>query len=47
MTNQLGKRYECATCGGQIICVKGGEGAVSCCGVDMPVLDPKELPSAD
>jgi hypothetical protein len=50
MTTQTilpGKRYECATCGGQLICTKAGDGALTCCGNAMTPLEPKPLPSAD
>jgi ssDNA-binding Zn-finger/Zn-ribbon topoisomerase 1 len=42
-----GKRYECAQCGGQLICTKGGEGSLACCGEPMTKAEAKALPSAD
>lgn len=42
-----GKRYECETCGGQVICTKGGTGQLTCCGAPMTVQEPKPMPSAD
>ncbi len=47
MANQLGKRFECPECGTEILCTKGGNGAVKCCGQPMPLKEPKPLPSAD
>ncbi len=47
MPNQLGKRFQCETCGTEVICIKAGEGAVECCGTAMTLLQPKVLPSAD
>jgi desulfoferrodoxin-like iron-binding protein len=45
--NALGKRYQCRTCGGIVLCTKAGGGAVECCGQPMLVLEPKPLPSSD
>ena len=47
MANQLGKRFHCEGCGCEVLCVKGGEGAVECCGKPMEAVEPKVLPSAD
>lgn len=47
MPNQLGKRFQCATCGTEVLCIKPGEGQVECCGVTMELQQPKVLPSAD
>ncbi len=47
MANQLGKRYKCANCGTEALCLKAGDGMVQCCGVAMELLQPKVLPSAD
>jgi hypothetical protein len=44
---QPGKRYTCEICGGQVICTKGGEGSLACCGAPMTALEPKPMPSAD
>ena len=35
MPNQMGKRYVCGKCGGEVIITKGGGGTLSCCGQDM------------
>ena len=47
VANQLGKRFQCETCGTEILCIKPGDGAVECCGVAMQLMQPKVLPSAD
>jgi hypothetical protein len=47
MSNQLGKRYKCETCGTEVLCIKGSDGEVHCCGSPMILLQPKVLPSAD
>ena len=47
MANQLGKRYKCAICATEALCLKAGDGTVQCCGVAMELLQPKVLPSAD
>lgn len=45
--NQLGKRYECASCEGEVLCVQGGEGELECCGEAMQEVAAKALPSSD
>lgn len=45
--NQIGKRYACATCGTQLVCVKPGAGELTCHGVPMELLTAKPLPSSD
>ncbi|HIE17764.1 MAG TPA: desulforedoxin [Dehalococcoidia bacterium] len=45
--NQLGKRFRCEVCGTEVLCTKGGEGTVSCCGKEMQVQEPRPLPSSD
>ncbi|MBN2238759.1 MAG: hypothetical protein JW712_03215 [Dehalococcoidales bacterium] len=47
MASQLGKRYQCEVCGTEILCVKAGEGVMTCCGKDMQVQEPKTIPSSD
>ena len=47
MANQLGKRFECAACGTEVLCTRAGEGAVQCCGQEMSLKAPKPLASAD
>ncbi|MFD4406113.1 hypothetical protein ACFWPH_25480 [Nocardia sp. NPDC058499] len=45
--NETGKRYTCATCSTQVICVKKGEGRFTCHGAPMELLTAKPLPSSD
>jgi hypothetical protein len=45
--NQLGKRFKCSTCGTEVLCTKGGQGAVKCCGKPMESQEPRPLPSSD
>lgn len=45
--NQLGKRYACATCEGEVLCVEGGDGKLECCGAEMEEVAAKSLPSSD
>jgi len=45
--NQLGKRYECATCGAEVMCTKRGEGRFHCHGAEMEMRAVKPLPSSD
>lgn len=47
MASQLGKRYRCEVCGTEILCVKAGEGVMTCCGKDMTVQEPRTIPSSD
>ena len=47
MANQLGKRYQCQTCGTVTLCTKAGEGPVMCCDAEMALQDPRKLPSSD
>lgn len=47
MPNQLGKRFQCESCGTEVLCIKPGEGEIQCCSVAMKLLQPKVLPSAD
>lgn len=45
---KLGKRYECASCGGTLLCVKESEGgAFICCRQPMRPLDMRRIPSSD
>jgi hypothetical protein len=46
-TNQVGKRYQCASCGTQVICVRPGGGRFTCHDVPMELLTAKPLPSSD
>jgi desulfoferrodoxin-like iron-binding protein len=45
--NQVGKRYRCAECGTQVICVKPGAGRFHCHAEPMELLTAKPLPSSD
>ena len=47
MATQLGKRYRCAVCGTEILCVKAGPGEVTCCGQEVELQEPKKIPSSD
>ncbi len=47
MASQLGKRYRCPVCGTEVLCVKPGEGVITCCGQDVEMQQPKEIPSSD
>lgn len=37
MANEIGKRYSCGKCGGEVIVTKAGTGAVNCCGQAMEI----------
>ncbi|MFC2010979.1 desulfoferrodoxin [Chloroflexota bacterium] len=47
MASQLGKRYRCQVCGTEILCVKSGEGVVTCCSQEMEIQEARVLPSSD
>ena len=47
MANQLGKRYRCPNCGTEILCTKAGEGVVTCCGQEVEIQQPRQVPSSD
>ena len=47
MANQLGRRYQCENCGTMVLCTKPGPGAIECCEAEMPVQQPRKLPSSD
>ena len=46
-SNQLGKRYECATCGTELMCTRRGEGRFHCHGAPMQMRAVNPLPSSD
>jgi hypothetical protein len=46
-SNQLGKRYECPTCGTEVLCTKRGAGRFRCHDAPMQVKTVKPLPSSD
>ncbi|MBM3131648.1 MAG: desulfoferrodoxin [Chloroflexi bacterium] len=35
MANTAGKRYQCKKCGAEVMCTRGGQGAIKCCGEPM------------
>jgi hypothetical protein len=47
MPNQLGRRYQCESCGTMVLCTKPSTGAILCCQAEMPVQQPRKLPSSD
>jgi hypothetical protein len=47
MANVLGKRYQCETCGTEVLCNKAGEGSFMCCETQMKIKEVKPLPSSD
>jgi hypothetical protein len=46
-SNQLGKRYECPTCGTELLCTRRGAGRFECHGAPMQVKSVQPLPSSD
>jgi hypothetical protein len=47
MSNTLGKRYICESCGAEALCNKPGGGSIACCGGEMKLKEAKPLPSSD
>lgn len=47
MASQLGKRYQCQVCNTEVLCVKSGEGALTCCDQEMKIQEPRQIPSSD
>jgi hypothetical protein len=47
MAIELGKRYECATCGTQALATKATDGTLICCDNEMDLQGQKRVPSAD
>jgi len=45
--NQVGKRFRCGMCGGEILVTKSGEGPLRCCDAAMEIIEPKKTASAD
>ena len=35
MANDTGKRYLCSKCGTEFVVTRGGDGAITCCGLPM------------
>ena len=35
MANVQGKRYQCSSCGAEVLITRGGDGSVVCCGQEM------------
>lgn len=46
-TNQIGKRYQCEHCGVAVMCVRGGDGRLTCHGQPLTLVTTKPLPSSD
>jgi hypothetical protein len=53
MTNQVGKRYICASCRTEMLVTRGGDGQLSCCGqpmhlrgVGQPAPEPRKVEHA-
>ncbi|HVA43252.1 MAG TPA: hypothetical protein VNF50_07210 [Acidimicrobiales bacterium] len=44
---QVGKRYQCQSCGTELLVTKASEGDLSCCSAPMELLKPKQTASAD
>ncbi len=44
---ELGKRYYCEQCETEILCTKASDSKVECCGKEMPIKEPRALPSSD
>jgi hypothetical protein len=44
---QVGKRYFCANCETEVICVKPGQGPIVCDGERMQLRAAKPLPATD
>ena len=47
MASQLGKRYHCQVCETEVLCVKAGQGALTCCDQEMETQEPRQIPSSD
>jgi hypothetical protein len=45
--NLLGKRYRCATCGLELLCLTAGSGRFSCHGEPMEIVTAAALPASD
>jgi desulfoferrodoxin-like iron-binding protein len=43
----LGKRYQCAECGAEVLVSSAGAGTLLCHGAPMKMAGPRQLPSAD
>jgi hypothetical protein len=44
---QVGKRYQCESCGTELLITKAGDGDPACCSAPMELLQPKQTASAD
>lgn len=44
---QVGKRYQCQSCGTELLITKPSDGELSCCSQPMELLQPKQTASAD
>jgi hypothetical protein len=45
--SELGKRYICEKCGGELLCTRPGGGTMECCDTPMQRKAAKPLPSSD
>jgi len=37
MANTQGKRYQCASCGAEVLVTRAGDGSLACCGQPMQI----------
>jgi predicted RNA-binding Zn-ribbon protein involved in translation (DUF1610 family) len=44
---QVGKRYQCQSCGTELLITKPSDGELACCQKPMELLQPKQTASAD
>ena len=44
---QVGKRYQCESCGTELLVTKPADGDLSCCDAPMELVKPKQTASAD
>lgn len=48
MDLKIGKRYRCSQCDGQVLVVKPSAAAsLECCGLEMDLEEPKQVPASD
>lgn len=45
--NELGKRYRCAACGSEVLCLKAGDGRFECHNQVMTPVQQAPVPSSD
>lgn len=44
---QIGRRYECTTCGTNVLCIAIGDGTIECCDSPVTELVMEDVPSGD